>query len=168
MPTRRAIYPGTFDPITKGHLDLISRAAGMFDELIVAVASNDQKRPMFTVEERVSLVEASLAAMNTPGPIRVHWFTGLLADYVAEQGAVTVIRGLRAISDFEFEFQMAHINRRLKEGCETIFLPSHEDYTYLSSRIVKEIARLHGPLDDFVTDPVAAALREKFGTPAAT
>ncbi len=172
--TRRAIYPGTFDPITYGHLDLIRRAARLFDELIVAVAPNPQKAPTFDVEERMALVEASLTdggqkngetvGPENPTNVRVLTFSGLLVDFVTEHQACTVVRGLRAISDFEFEFQMALINRQLQDAVETIFLPSKEEYTYVSSRIVKEIAK-HGAdrVRDLVPPSVLEALRRRFG-----
>ena len=156
---RRAIYPGSFDPITAGHLDVIHRAARLFDELIVAVAFNDQKKTMFTAEERVALIRENTVGV---GNIRVASFGGLLVEFARAENAVAVVRGLRAISDFEFEFQMALMNRKLDPAIETIFLTPREEYTYLSSRIVKEIARLGGNVEAFVPPSVARALREKF------
>ncbi len=156
---RRAIYPGSFDPITTGHLDVIHRAAKLFDELVVAVAFNDQKKGMFTVEERMALIRESIAGA---GNIRVACFDGLLVEFAKSENAAAVVRGLRAISDFEFEFQMALMNRKLDSSIETIFLTPREEYTYLSSRIVKEIARLGGNVEAFVPPSVARALREKF------
>ena len=156
---RRAIYPGSFDPITAGHLDVIHRAAKLFDEVIVAVAFNDQKKTMFTAEERVALISEVTAGV---GNIRVACFGGLLVEFARQENAVAVVRGLRAISDFEFEFQMALMNRKLDPVIETIFLTPREEYTYLSSRIVKEIARLGGNVEAFVPTSVARALREKF------
>ena len=156
---RRAIYPGSFDPITAGHLDVIHRAAKLFDELVVAVAFNDQKKTMFTVDERMSLIRESIAGA---GNIRVACFDGLLVEFAKSENAAAVVRGLRAISDFEFEFQMALMNRKLDSSIETIFLTPREEYTYLSSRIVKEIARLGGNVEAFVPPSVARALREKF------
>ena len=156
---RRAIYPGSFDPITAGHLDVIHRAARLFDELIVAVAFNDQKQSMFTAEQRVALIRESTAGVEN---IRVASFDGLLVEFAKRESAAAVVRGLRAISDFEFEFQMALMNRKLDATIETIFLTPREEYTYLSSRIVKEIARLGGNVEAFVPPPVAHALREKF------
>ena len=158
---RRAIYPGSFDPITAGHLDVIHRAARLFDELIVAVAFNDQKKTMFTAEERVALIRETTVGV---GNIRVACFDGLLVEFARAENAVAVVRGLRAISDFEFEFQMALMNRKLDPGIETIFLTPREEYTYLSSRIVKEIARLGGNVEAFVPTSVAQALREKFNS----
>ena len=152
---RRAIYPGSFDPITKGHIDVIQRAAKLFDEVVVAVAFNDQKSTLFTPEERVAMIEA---VVDGAANIRVARFQGLLVDFAREQQAVAVVRGLRAVSDFEFEFQMALMNRKLEPTIETIFLTPREEYTYLSSRIVKEIARLGGNVDAFVPSSVAKAL----------
>jgi pantetheine-phosphate adenylyltransferase len=160
---RRAIYPGSFDPITNGHLDVIQRAAKLFDEVIVAVAFNDQKLGLFPVDERVTMIrETTLGISN----IRVSRFDGLLVDFARAQGASAVVRGLRAVSDFEFEFQMALMNRKLEPEIETIFMMPAEKYTYLSSRIVKEIGRLGGNVDSFVPVSVGAALRQKFELPA--
>ena len=156
---RRAIYPGSFDPVTAGHLDVIHRAAKLFDELIVAVAFNDQKKSMFTADERMALIRESTAGVAN---IRVACFDGLLVEFARSESALAVVRGLRAISDFEFEFQMALMNRKLEPTIETIFLTPREEYTYLSSRIVKEIARLGGNVEAFVPPSVARALREKF------
>ena len=155
---RRAIYPGSFDPVTNGHLDVIQRAAKLFDEVIVAVAVNDQKRSLFTADERTALITTSIAGMEN---VRVSRFDGLLVEFASAQHAHAVIRGLRAVSDFEFEFQMALMNRKLDPHIETIFLMPAEKYTYLSSRIVKEISRLSGNVEAFVPPSVAAALREK-------
>ena len=156
---RRAIYPGSFDPITAGHLDVIHRAARLFDELVVAVAHNDQKKSMFTTEERMDLIRENTASV---GNIRVARFDGLLVEFARRENAAAVVRGLRAVSDFEFEFQMALMNRKLEPAIETIFLTPREEYTYLSSRIVKEIARLGGNVEAFVPPSVVRALREKF------
>ncbi len=161
---RRAIYPGSFDPITNGHLDVIQRAAKLFDEVIVAVAFNEQKRSLFPVEERVALIRENVAPFPN---VRVARFDGLLVEFARAQGASAVVRGLRAVSDFEFEFQMALMNRKLEPEIETIFMMPAEKYTYLSSRIVKEIGRLGGNVDVFVPESVAAALRQKFSSPAA-
>ena len=156
---RRAIYPGSFDPITAGHLDVIHRAARLFDEVIVAVAHNDQKKSMFTADERMALIRENTASV---GNIRVASFDGLLVEFARRENAAAVVRGLRAVSDFEFEFQMALMNRKLEPAIETIFLTPREEYTYLSSRIVKEIARLGGNVEAFVPPSVVRALREKF------
>jgi pantetheine-phosphate adenylyltransferase len=155
---RRAIYPGSFDPVTNGHLDVIERARKLFDEVIVAVAVNDQKQPLFTLEERIAMLFAAIPAKG----VRIAPMNGLLVEFAAGEAAGAVIRGLRAISDFEFEFQMALMNRKLDSGVETIFLMPKEEYTYLSSRIVKEIARLGGDVSAFVPQPVAHALAKKF------
>ncbi|MEO8352708.1 MAG: pantetheine-phosphate adenylyltransferase [Chthoniobacteraceae bacterium] len=159
---RRAIYPGSFDPVHNGHLDVLRRAAGLFDEVIVAVAFNDQKMSMFSAAERVSLLEASI--VENPN-VTVARFNGLLVEFARARGAVAVVRGLRAVSDFEFEFQMALMNRRLARDIETVFLTPIEKFTYLSSRLVKEVAMLGGNVDSFVPPSVAAALREKVPGP---
>lgn len=159
---RRAIYPGSFDPLTNGHLDVLQRATRLFDEVIVAVAFNDQKRGLFSKAERVSLLEETAGKLER---VVVAGFDGLLVDFARAQGACAVVRGLRAVSDFEFEFQMALMNRKLAPEVETIFLTPTEENTYLSSRIVKEIARLGGSVEAFVPRAVMAALREKFGGP---
>jgi pantetheine-phosphate adenylyltransferase len=155
---RRAIYPGSFDPVTNGHLDVIDRARKLFDEVIVGVAHNDQKYPLFSLEERLDLLKGALGKIRN---VEVAPLDGLLVDFAIARRATAVIRGLRAISDFEFEFQMALMNRKLEASVETIFLMPKEEYTYLSSRIVKEIARLGGDVRDFVPPPVAKALRVK-------
>jgi pantetheine-phosphate adenylyltransferase len=156
---RRAIYPGSFDPITNGHLDVIERASKLFDEVIVAVADNVEKQPLFTLEERLALLRTTIGAHAA---VRIGQFDGLLVDFAVAEKATAVIRGLRAVSDFEFEFQMALMNRKLQGTVETIFLMPKEDYTYLSSRLVKEIARLGGDVSKFVPGEVAVALRRKF------
>ena len=156
---RRAIYPGSFDPITNGHLDVVSRAVKLFEEVVVAVAFNEQKQGLFNVDERLALLSSTLGGMSQ---VRIARFDGLLVEFAHQQEACAVIRGLRAVSDFEFEFQMALMNRKLDQSIETIFLMPKEDYTYLSSRIVKEIARLGGSVEQFVPATVAGALRTKF------
>jgi len=156
---RRAIYPGSFDPVTNGHLDVIGRARKLFDEIVVAVAHNDEKQPLFSLEERLALLGDALDKIDH---VRVAQFDGLLVDFAVAQEANAVIRGLRAVSDFEFEFQMALMNRKLEDSVETIFLMPKEEYTYLSSRLVKEIARLGGNVSGFVPRPVAEALAKKF------
>ena len=155
---RRAIYPGSFDPITNGHLDVVERAVKLFDEIIVAVADNAEKSPLFSLEERLEMLRSSLSKFPT---VRVGQFEGLLVDFAQAEGAAAILRGLRAISDFEFEFQLALMNRKLKGTVETIFLMPKEDYTYLSSRLVKEIARLGGDVSAFVPAAVAKALAQK-------
>jgi pantetheine-phosphate adenylyltransferase len=156
---RRAIYPGSFDPITNGHLDVIERASKLFDEVIVAVAHNVEKQPLFTLEERLEILRNIIGSRAA---VRIGQFDGLLVDFAISEKATAVIRGLRAVSDFEFEFQMALMNRKLQGSVETIFLMPKEDYTYLSSRLVKEIARLGGDVSKFVPAEVACALRDKF------
>jgi pantetheine-phosphate adenylyltransferase len=157
---RRAIYPGSFDPVTNGHLDVIDRARKLFDEVIVAVAHNDQKQPLFTLEERLAFLQGTIGALDK---VEIAPLDGLLVDFAVAREATAVIRGLRAVSDFEFEFQMALMNRKLEATVETIFLMPKEEYTYLSSRIVKEIARLGGNVEEFLPAQVAAALRAKLG-----
>jgi len=157
---RRAIYPGSFDPVTKGHLDVVDRARKLFDEVIVAVAHNDQKQPLFTLEERLDLLRTTIGHLDR---VEIAPLDGLLVDFAVARQATAVIRGLRAVSDFEFEFQMALMNRKLEATVETIFLMPKEEYTYLSSRIVKEIARLGGDVAEFLPAPVAEALRAKLG-----
>ena len=155
---RRAIYPGSFDPVTNGHLDVIDRARKLFDEVIVAVAHNDQKEPLFTLDERLAFLQATVGKLKN---VEIAPLDGLLVDFAVARKASAVVRGLRAISDFEFEFQMALMNRKLEAGVETIFLMPKEEYTYLSSRIVKEIARLGGDVTEFLPAQVAAALRAR-------
>jgi pantetheine-phosphate adenylyltransferase len=157
MPLRKAIYPGSFDPITNGHLDVLQRAVGLFDELVVAVARDNAKQSLFSVEERVSLIQEVVRIPN----VRVVPFDGLLVDFAARENAVALVRGLRAVSDFEFEFQLALMNRKLSPALETVFLMPREELTYISSRIVKEIARLGGNVDLFVPPSVAQALRSR-------
>jgi pantetheine-phosphate adenylyltransferase len=156
---RRAIYPGSFDPVTNGHLDVVERARKLFDEVIVAVAHNEEKHALFSLEERLELLRGMLGKIDN---VRVAQFDGLLVKFAIEQNATAVIRGLRAVSDFEFEFQMALMNRHLENRVETIFLMPKEEYTYLSSRIIKEIARLGGDTSKFVPPTVSQALAKKF------
>jgi pantetheine-phosphate adenylyltransferase len=162
LDMRTAIYPGSFDPLTNGHLDLIQRAAKLFDHVIVAVAKNEGKKPLFSLKERLRLVQQSLGDLPN---VQARSFDTLLVDYVEKQKGQAIIRGLRAVSDFEFEFQLALMNRKLNGRVETIFMMPKETYTFLSSRIVKEIARLGGNVDCFVPAHVQAALAVKFGLP---
>ena len=157
---RRAIYPGSFDPVTNGHLDVVDRARKLFDEVIVAVAHNVQKQPLFTLDERLAFLQGTVGKLDN---VEIAPLDGLLVDFAVAREATAVIRGLRAVSDFEFEFQMALMNRKLEAAVETIFLMPKEEYTYLSSRIVKEIARLGGNVTEFLPTQVAAALRTKLG-----
>ena len=155
---RTAIYPGSFDPLTNGHLDVLQRAAKLFHRVIVAVAKNESKNPLFTSAERVALIKEGVA--NLPD-VEVDAFEGLLVDYARKQKAQAIVRGLRAVSDFEFEFQMALMNRKLDENIETIFMMPKDTYTFISSRIVKEIGRLGGDISPFVPAHVEAALKKK-------
>jgi pantetheine-phosphate adenylyltransferase len=155
---RIGVYPGTFDPITNGHVDLISRGLRLFDKIYVAVAANPQKHPVLTLEERVELVR--LATKEIPR-VEVEPFHGLLVDFVRQRGAHTVIRGLRAVSDFELELQMALMNRNLDESVETVFLMPSQEYIYLTSTIIKEVARLGGDLAGLVHPEIARRLRER-------
>ena len=156
---RTAIYPGSFDPLTNGHLDVIQRAAKLFDRVIVAVAKNDDKHPLFTLEERFALVNKAMKHLPN---VEADAFDGLLVKYVASRKAQAIVRGLRAVSDFEFEFQLALMNRKLDERVETIFMMPKDTYTFLSSRLVKEIARLGGDVSAFVPAHVQNALAKKF------
>jgi len=155
---RTAIYPGSFDPLTNGHLDVLQRATKLFDRVIVAIARNESKNPLFSLDERLAMMKSAIVPMKN---VRADIFEGLLVEYATQQKAQAIIRGLRAISDFEFEFQMALMNRKLAENIETIFMTPRETYTFLSSRIVKEIARLGGDVSPFVPPHVAAALKKK-------
>jgi pantetheine-phosphate adenylyltransferase len=158
---KRAIYPGSFDPITNGHLDVAERALRLFDELVIAVALSEGKKPLFTLEERVAMVRDSLTYLPGRERVRVTSFQNLLVDYASSENAVAVVRGLRALSDFEYEFQLALLNRRLNAQIETIFLMPRGTYMAVSSRMIKEIARLGGRIDQFVPPPVRQRLLEK-------
>src|SRR5213083_2312559 len=160
---RTAIYTGSFDPLTNGHLDVIERAIKLFDQVIVAIANNDTKNPLFTLAERRDLVNRSVSLLKN---VETDTFDGLLVEYVERRSGQAILRGLRAVSDFEFEFQLALMNRKLNERVETIFMMPKDTYTFLSSRIVKEIARLGGDVSAFVPAHVAAALRKKLGVAA--
>jgi pantetheine-phosphate adenylyltransferase len=155
---RTVIYPGSFDPLTNGHLDVIQRASRLFDRVIVAIARNDSKNPLFTMEERRQLVAKTVRSMKN---VETDSFEGLLVDYAERRGAQAIIRGLRAVSDFEFEFQLALMNRNLRSGIETIFMMPKDTYTFLSSRMIKEIAQLGGEVRPFVPAHVRAALLRK-------
>ncbi|MGQ9463465.1 MAG: pantetheine-phosphate adenylyltransferase [Candidatus Fervidibacter sp.] len=154
----RAVYPGTFDPVTNGHLDVIERAAKIFDELIVAVTTNPAKTPWFTLEERVQMIKECCSHLPN---VTVEAFDGLLVNFVRRKTAKVIIKGLRAVTDFDYEFQMTAINRKLAPEIETLFLMTSLPYAYLSSSVVKEIASLGGCLKDLVPDNVAERLRQK-------
>src|SRR5215471_16965515 len=156
---RTVIYPGSFDPLTNGHLDVVQRAARLFDRVIVAVARSESKHPLFSLEDRLQMVAEAIRPIPRA---EADAFDGLLIDYVERRGAQAVIRGLRAVSDFEFEFQLALMNRKLNESIETIFMMPKDTYTFLSSRIVKEIATLGGDVSAFVPEHVRASLGKKF------
>ena len=157
---RRIVYPGTFDPITNGHIDVVGRALQLFDEVVLAIAADSTKKPLFSLEERKAMAEQALASFGSK--VRITAFNGLLIDFVRKENSRAILRGLRAISDFEFEFQMALMNRKLNDSIETLFLMPRGAYTYLSSTIIKEIGRLGGDLSAFVPKGVAEALRAKY------
>jgi pantetheine-phosphate adenylyltransferase len=156
-----AVYPGSFDPITNGHLDIIRRVAHMFDRVIVTVAINAEKSPLFTVQERVVLARAAVKGFKN---VSVDAFDGLLVAYARKKRAAVIVRGLRAVSDFEFEFQLALMNRKLDPGIETIFLMTKDEYTFISSRQVKEICQMGANVSDFVPRGVEKAMKRKFGS----
>ncbi len=156
----KAVYAGTFDPLTLGHEDLVRRASALFDQVVVAVADNPAKRPLFSLAERVEMAQESLSHFSN---VSVLGFSGLLADFVRIQQARVLIRGLRAVSDFEFEFQMAGMNRRLQPEVETLFLTPSEQYLYISSTMIREIAGLGGDVGEFVNARVLRSLAQKFG-----
>jgi pantetheine-phosphate adenylyltransferase len=161
MPQRRlvAIYPGSFDPLTNGHLDVISRGSRLADHLIVAILRNTEKQPLFTIEERSEMIRAAAAGMTN---VEIDSFAGLLVDYAARREANAILRGIRAISDYETELQMALLNRRMRPETETIFLMAGEEYSLISSRMIKEIIMLGGDVSSFVPPCVAERLRAKF------
>jgi pantetheine-phosphate adenylyltransferase len=160
MPKRIALYPGSFDPPTNGHLSIIQRGLKMFDGLIVAVLNNPAKDAVFSVEDRVELLRG---AVDGDKRVQVKTFSGLLVKFAQEEGVNTVLRGLRAVSDFEYEFQMANMNRKLDRELETLFMMTGEDYFYISSRFVRDVARLGGDVTGLVPQNVLAALRRRFG-----
>jgi pantetheine-phosphate adenylyltransferase len=153
-----AIYPGSFDPITNGHLDLIRRSSGLFDRLIVSILRNDSKQPLFSLAERMEMLRAAVAEFPN---VEVDSFEGLLVRYAEQRGARVVLRGIRAISDYEYELQMTHMNRRLNPEIETVFLMANDAYSFISSRLVKEVFRLGGDITELVPPIVLARMREK-------
>lgn len=158
---RRVIYPGTFDPVTYGHIDIVRRAVALFDEVVVTVAINPSKKPLFTTDERVDMLRESLKEFDSK--VIIDSFDGLLVEHAKQVGATAIVRGLRQISDFEFEFQMALMNRKLSGDITTIFLMPHERYTYLNSTVIRNVASLHGDISNFVPPVVHEALKKKFG-----
>lgn len=156
---RVALYPGSFDPMTNGHLSIIHRGLKTFDGLIVAIANNSKKTPLFSVEERREMI---LQSIGHDERVEVTSFEGLMVDYARKRGLSIVLRGLRAVSDFEYEFQLANMNRKLDPGIDTVFMMTGEDYFYISSQLVREVASLGGNLDGLVPDPVQRALRTRF------
>ena len=155
---RIAVYPGSFDPLTNGHVDIIRRGARLFDRIVVAILVNEQKTPLFTTEERVAMVREAFAG---DASVRVDTFDGLLVEFVERQQATAIVRGLRAVSDFEYEFQMALMNRRLNERVETVFMMPAAEYSYISSRLVKEVVMLGGSVAGLVPESVEKRLRDK-------
>ena len=155
----RAMYPGTFDPITNGHIDLIRRASGMFDEVVVAIADNQKKKPLFNLEERVSMAQDILKELKN---VRIVGYSNLTIHFAKEENLNVIIRGIRAVSDYEFEFQLASMNRQLNENIETLFMTPADEYSYLSSSMVREIAAYHGDVSQFVHPLVSAAIKQRF------
>jgi pantetheine-phosphate adenylyltransferase len=157
---KRAIYPGTFDPLTFGHIDIIERSVRLFDQVIVAILTNPQKAPLFPVQERIEIMTEVLKPRFSNVEIEV--FNGLLVDYAVQKKAQAIVRGIRAVTDYEYEFQMALMNRRLAPGIETVFMMPAENYSYLSSRLVKEIAELGGSVSGLVPETVEKRLKQRF------
>ena len=157
---KKVIYPGTFDPVTYGHIDIVKRAVDLFDEVVVTVAINPTKQPLFTTEERVKMLKESL--MEFESKVEIDSFDGLLVEHAKQVGATAIVRGLRQISDFEFEFQMALMNRKLSGDITTIFLMPHERYTYLNSTVIRNLSSLHADVSSFVPPNVQEALKKKF------
>ena len=158
MPERVALYPGSFDPVTNGHLDVLFRARRLADKVIVSILENDEKKPLFSVEERLEMIREIVG--DEPA-VSIRSFSGLLVDFAAETGATLLVRGLRAISDYEYELQMALMNRRLAPSSETVFLMAKEEYSYVSSRLVKEVARLGADVSGLVPEPVRRRLEAR-------
>ncbi len=166
MSKRVGVYPGTFDPVTLGHMDIINRAQRVVDKLVIAIAGNDGKGPLFSLNERAQMVEDEIAQLRGNGfaELEVVSFDTLLVDFVADMGASVIVRGLRAVSDFEYEFQMAAMNSRMQPNIETVFLMASDRYQFISSRFVKEIARLDGDISHFVSPAIAGHLSRKFNS----
>lgn len=159
---RRAIFPGSFDPLTNGHLDIIRRSAPLFDEMIVSVLNNPDKHPMFSVDERCEMIRAVLPSVETDAcTIIVKSFSGLTADFARESNATAIVRGIRAVSDYEYELRMALMNRRLEPGIETVFLMAGEEYSYVSSTLMKQVFELGGRVEGLIPELVEARMREK-------
>ena len=156
-----AIYPGTFDPITFGHIDIIKRAAQLFDHLIVASAKDSNKNPLFSLDERVELIKHEIKSLNLENKVSVEKFEGLLVEFAKQKNAQIIVRGLRAVSDFEYEFQMFGMNSKLEPQIQTIFLPASENHHFIASKLVKEIARLRGDISKFVSSNAIEALNKK-------
>lgn len=164
MAKNTVIYPGTFDPITFGHIDIIKRASKIFDHVVIAIAKDNAKNPLFTLEERLEIAKKEIIANKLSKKVYAEKFEGLLVDYAKKKNSNVIIRGLRAVSDFEYEFQMFGMNSKLCPDIQTIFLPASESHHFIASRIVKEIVRLGGNVDNFVSKYVAKKLREKINS----
>ena len=159
---RKAIFPGSFDPLTNGHLDVIQRSSPLFDEIVVAILNNPEKNPMFTVEERVEMIEEILPSVKLDGcRITVESFSGLTAEFAKRSGATAIVRGIRAVSDYEYELRMALMNRKLEPTIETVFLMADEEYSYVSSTLMKQVFLLGGRVDGLIPESVEARMREK-------
>ncbi|MEK6577187.1 MAG: pantetheine-phosphate adenylyltransferase [Nitrospirota bacterium] len=156
---KSAVYPGTFDPITNGHIDIIKRSLRIFDRVVIAVAPNPKKTPLFDINERIFMIEEATKGMKN---IEIEPFDGLLVDYIRQKGAIAIIRGLRAVSDFEYEFQMALMNRKLSDTIETVFMMPSEEYSYLTSSLIKEVASYGGEVKDLVPSIAAKRLKDIF------
>ena len=163
MKERVALYPGSFDPITLGHIDILERATAIFDRVVVSVLRNPAKQPLFSVDERLDLIRAATASLD--GEVTVDSFDGLTVEHARQVGAIAIVRGLRAVSDFETEFQMALMNRRLEPDVHTVFLMTSAPYVYMSSNLVKEVCRLGGDISGFVPPALAEALHRRLGKP---
>lgn len=160
---RRAIFPGSFDPLTNGHLDIITRSSPLFDEIVIAVLNNPEKRPMFSVAERCEMIRDILPSVGSDGcSLIVDSFSGLTADFARERGAVAIIRGIRAIGDYEYELRMSLMNRRLQPEIETVFLTAAEEYSFVSSTLMKQVFELGGRVEGLVPDAIIVRMRERF------